>query len=240
MSFSRSAVPLATRNDDGGSFRQHRPYFVGWYGLTAICALLDVVCFMGLGGVFAGMMTGNLLLLAVSVGNDADSVTLLRQVTPILCFSLGALLGGRLMRLSTPLRERRVGFVVEWLLLVLATGIAWLGQPETGNWAGQSIVALLGLAMGAHGAMVRRFGIPDLATNVMTTTLANWMSDTRAANGSHPHSARRGVSILVFLCSGVLGALLWKWGGLLAPLVVATGLMTVLLYPLLKGSRPVA
>ncbi|MFQ1062406.1 YoaK family protein [Bordetella trematum] len=220
------------------SFWQRRQYFIGWYGLTAICALLDVVCFMALGEVFASMMTGNLLLLAASVGTGADWDTLIRQMTPIVVFSAGAVLGGRLLRLPAPWKERRLGFVVEWLLLVIATLIALTFQPETDNWAGQSVVALLGLAMGVHGAMVRGLGVADLATNVMTTTLASWMSDTRAAGGNHKHSARRGMSIAVCLCSGVLGAVLWKWNGLQAPLVMATLLMTLLLYPLLNGIRP--
>jgi len=32
--------------------------------ITVICGLVDAVCFIGLGGVFAEMMTGNLLLMA--------------------------------------------------------------------------------------------------------------------------------------------------------------------------------
>ncbi len=229
--------PTASPDVPATPWQRHQ-YLVGWYGLTAICALLDVVCFMALGEVFASMMTGNLLLLAVSLGTGAGWETLARQALPIAVFMIGAVLGGRLLRLPEPWPRRRPGFVLEWALLVLATLMALTMRPEAGNGAGQGIVALLGLAMGVHGAMVRGLGVPDLATNVMTTTLASWMADTRAAGGSHHHTARRGMSVAVFVASGVVGAALWKWGGLQAPLIAATLLMTLLLPPLLKGSRP--
>jgi Protein of unknown function (DUF1275) len=36
--------------------------------ISSTCGLVDAVCFLALGGVFAEMMTGNLLLMALSIG----------------------------------------------------------------------------------------------------------------------------------------------------------------------------
>ena len=43
-------------------------YKYGVYLLTCVCGMVDVVCFLGLNGVFAEMMTGNLLMIAISIG----------------------------------------------------------------------------------------------------------------------------------------------------------------------------
>jgi uncharacterized membrane protein YoaK (UPF0700 family) len=66
------------------------------------------------------------------------------------------------------IRERRLGFAVEWLLIVTATLVAAAAHPDAHNVAGHAVVALLALAMGWQNAMVRTHGVPDLATNVMT------------------------------------------------------------------------
>jgi uncharacterized protein DUF1275 len=47
----------------------------GLYMISAICGLVDAVCFLVLGGVFAEMMTGNLLLMAFSIGWARRSAT---------------------------------------------------------------------------------------------------------------------------------------------------------------------
>jgi hypothetical protein len=46
-------------------------------------------------------------------------------------FSLGALLGGRLLRGPQKLEERRIGFAVEWVLIVAATAVTWVSKPPT-------------------------------------------------------------------------------------------------------------
>ncbi len=81
--------------------------------ISAMCGLIDAVCFLALGGVFAEMMTGNLLLMAFSFGTNASLGDTARYVPAIGAFTLGALLGGRLLRGPQKLRERRVGFFVE-------------------------------------------------------------------------------------------------------------------------------
>jgi hypothetical protein len=80
-------------------------------------------------------------------------------------FSLGALLGGRLLRGPQKLQERRIGFAIEWVLIVAATALTWVSEPNAHNLAGNLVVAMLALAMVIQNAMVRVHGVPDLATN---------------------------------------------------------------------------
>ena len=217
-------------------------YQIAWYGLTSICALIDVVCFVALGGVFASMMTGNLLLLAVSVGSGSGWIDVGRQALPIAMFAVGAVLGARLMRTSDLLPKRmqswRLGFALEWLFLVCATVLAWRMDSTELNATSQMIVTLLGLSMGVHGAMVRGHGVPDLGSNVMTTILATLMADTRIAKGDSKHWQRRSVSICVFFVAGIMGALLLKVGSMAVPLSVACLILTAALYSLMTATPP--
>jgi hypothetical protein len=55
----------------GPARRRLKDVTTGLYMITAICGLVDAVCFIGLGGVFAEMMTGNLLLMAFLIGTGS-------------------------------------------------------------------------------------------------------------------------------------------------------------------------
>jgi hypothetical protein len=72
------------------------PYKHGVFALSAICGLVDAACFLALGGVFAELMTGNLLLIAfaLAAGNlfGAHALACLFAILP---FCLGALVAGR-------------------------------------------------------------------------------------------------------------------------------------------------
>jgi uncharacterized membrane protein YoaK (UPF0700 family) len=68
---------------------------------SSTCGLVDAVCFLALGGVFAEMMTRNLLLMALSIGTGRSAWHSARYIPAIVAFSLGALLGGLLLRFGT-------------------------------------------------------------------------------------------------------------------------------------------
>jgi uncharacterized membrane protein YoaK (UPF0700 family) len=209
----------------------------GLYLIAAICGLVDAVCFLRLGHVFAEMMTGNLLLLAFSIGTGAPFAGGARYLPAILAFTAGALLGGRLLRGPEKLKERRIGFAVEWLVLVAATVHAGVNAPSDDNMAGQILIAALALAMGLQNAMVREHGVPDLATNVMTLTYTGIIADSGLAGGDNRNWRRRGLSIGLFCASAAIGAVLLQFG-LVWPLVLASTVFSVAMLPLLFGAHP--
>jgi uncharacterized membrane protein YoaK (UPF0700 family) len=43
--------------------------------ISATCGRVDALCFLALGGVFAEMMTGNLLPMALSIGTTISPAT---------------------------------------------------------------------------------------------------------------------------------------------------------------------
>lgn len=138
----------------------------GLYMISATCGLVDALCFLALGGVFAEMMTGNLLLMALSIGTGSALGQSARYIPAIVAFSLGALIGGRLLRGPQKPQERRIGFAVELVIIIAATALTWVSEPDAHNVAGYVVVAMLALAMGIQNAMVRVHGVPDIATNL--------------------------------------------------------------------------
>ncbi len=223
-----------------GTLRTHtagtlRTYTTGLYLITAICGLLDAVCFLAVGGVFAEIMTGNLLLMAFTVGSGDPVEDTTKFLLPLAAFALGALGGGRLLRGSAQIRERRLGFAFEWLLIVAAVVISAVGSPDDSNGIGLVVVALLAFAMGIQNAMVRVHGIPDLATNVMTLTLTAIIADSRPAGGDSRNWRRRTLSVSLFVVSAALGAFLLSFD-VFWPLLLAAVIFSIALIPLIGGT----
>jgi uncharacterized membrane protein YoaK (UPF0700 family) len=221
-----------------GNLKEHfSDVKLGLYMISSTCGLVDAVCFLALGGVFAEMMTGNLLLMSLSIGTGSTIGQSARYIPAILAFSLGALLGGRLLRGPQKFQERRIGFAVEWVLILTATALTWLCQPDDQNLAGSVVVAMLAMAMGIQNAMVRVHGVPDLATNVMTMTFTAILADCTVAGGTNPNWRRRVASVGLFTMSAAIGGLLLRFGTVW-PLVLTSIVFSLAMIPLLFGKKP--
>lgn len=90
--------------------------------------------------------------------------------------------------------------------------------------------------MGIQNAMVRTYGVPDLATNVMTLTFTGIIADSKPVKGSNKNLKRRAMSVGLFFLSALIGALLIHIDPRL-PLILASIIFTLALYPLLYGQR---
>ena len=206
------------------------------YLITGVCGFVDAACFLSMGGVFAEIMTGNLLFLCFAIGTGQPILGVTKYLLVIAAFLLGALAGGRLLR--GPLAEQRIGFAVEWAFLVIALALTAILQPREAGLERDVVTSLLAFAMGMQNALVRRHGVPDLATNVMTLTATALVADSAVAGGHNENSHRRSVSIAIFLVSGTAGAALTTWLGPWAPLAVSVALLTVALTGLIVRDGP--
>jgi uncharacterized membrane protein YoaK (UPF0700 family) len=224
-------------------------YKHGVFALSAICGLVDAACFLALGGVFAELMTGNLLLIALALaGGNICGPHALACLFAIIPFCLGALTAGAWANDRHPLGARLIGYPAEYAAVVLATILALVLDPQRAgptagyiggsggalDWQRSLIVALLAFAMGIHNALMRKHGVPDIATNVLTLTLAGLMAESRLAGGQSPHWQRRLLSIALFVGSAAAGASLLRFG-VAAPLIVASLIFTLALWPLMNG-----
>jgi uncharacterized membrane protein YoaK (UPF0700 family) len=197
--------------------------------LTATTGLVDAVSFLGLGRVFTANMTGNVVFLAFAIAG-AKGLSISASLLALASFLAGALAGGRL-GVAMEQRSRRQWLVIagtsEAVLLAGAV-VAAIGVPVTGTFGQRwPIVALTAAAMGIRNATVRRLGVADLTTTVLTLTLTGVAADSSLAGGTNPHPTRRLGSVVSMFIGALVGAALVLHVGLVWPLVIACGLAVV-------------
>src|SRR5262249_25177405 len=171
-----------------------------------LCGLVDAACFLAFGEVFAEMMTGNLLLLCFRIGTGHSVFHQAVYLIALGAFALGNIAGGRLVR--GPPGHTPLGLLLA--LGVLATAVL-LSMPlplSSLEPARDVVIALLAFAMGMQNALLRRHGVPDLATNVMTLTLTALVADSRLGGGKNERWQRRFGSIGMFMLGAGFGAAL--------------------------------
>jgi uncharacterized membrane protein YoaK (UPF0700 family) len=87
-------------------------------------------------------------------------------------------------------------------VLVLTAALLSRGYDLTQlapTWRLAALLALTACAMGVRNATVRRFGVPDLTTTVLTLTLTGLGADSSLACGTNPRWRRRMLSIFAML-----------------------------------------
>jgi uncharacterized membrane protein YoaK (UPF0700 family) len=200
--------------------------------LTFTTGLVDGVSYLGLGHVFAANMTGNIVLLGFGIAGSGG-LPIVSPLVALAAFLLGAGGGGLLARRSAgrPADQIMRTLAIEVGLVGAALVLAAAIEIRANDASGDSIVALLALAMGVRNATVRTLAVPDLTTTVLTMTLTGLAADSQIFGGSGGGTTRRVAAVVAMLSGAVAGALLLK-ASLLLPLAAAAGLalFTALVY----------
>ncbi|HEX4249959.1 MAG TPA: YoaK family protein [Pseudonocardia sp.] len=204
------AAPLrdAWRTLVPGRDGPHGPLTSVLVALTVVTGMVDAFSYLVLDHVFVANMTGNVLFVAFALAG-APEFSLLSSVVSLLAFVVGASAAGRLSRGIRPHRgwQLLVLCAVETVLLLAAYGCALLvGLPSTDVWR-YVLIVLTALAMGMQGGLVRRLGVPDLSTLVMTTTIIGMGTDSRPGAGRDGKVGTRLVSVLALTIGALLGGL---------------------------------
>ncbi len=198
--------------------------------LTATTGLVDAVSVLALGHVFTANMTGNVVFLGFAAAGHRD-FSAARCMLAIVAFVVGAAIGGHLGAAMAGATQRR------WLVteaaiecaLFMAAALLSLGYDPTTlapAWQLGALLVLTAIAMGLRNATVRRLGVADLTTTVLTMTFTGLGADSTFAGGTNPRWPRRTLSVLTMLIGAVVGALLVRNGGVAAPLAL-TGVVVL-------------
>ncbi|WP_413787933.1 YoaK family protein [Streptomyces murinus] len=197
--------------------------------LTVVSGLIDAVSYLGLGRVFTANMTGNVVVLGFAAAGAAG-FSVPRTATSLVCFLLGAVVGGRVATRfgggGSRRRWARLTLAAEAVLVGLAAAAAFLWPDRAGTV--YALIALTAFAMGVRNATVRKLGVPDLTTTVLTMTLTGLAADSRLGNGTGHRSPRRTASVIAMLGGAFLGAWLVLHHGLGIPLLIAAVASAVL------------
>ncbi|KOV71087.1 YoaK family protein [Streptomyces sp. MMG1121] len=196
--------------------------------LTVVSGLIDAVSYLGLGRVFTANMTGNVVVLGFAAAGAPD-FSVPHTATSLGCFLLGAVTGGRLTaRVGKGSRRRRTRLTLtaEAVLVAMSAAVAFAWPHATGKV--YALIALTAFAMGLRNATVRKLGIPDLTTTVLTMTLTGLASESRLGDATGHRSPRRTAAVIAMLAGACLGAWLVLHHGLGIPLLIAAAASAVL------------
>lgn len=176
-------------------------------GLTFVTGLIDAVSFLGLGHIFTANMTGNVVLLGFAAAGTTG-LSLARSGFALVAFFSGAWLGGRVaVRIGERAwRELAVTALSVEAALLFAAAIAALGLGTDLTELPARlypVIALTGIAMGIRNAVVRKLGVSDLTTTVLTLAITGLAAEF-ASHACPPQPRRRRVASVVVMFTGAL------------------------------------
>lgn len=175
--------------------------------LTFATGLVDAISVLILGHVFVANMTGNIIFLGFWFV-PRSGVDLTAAIVAFVAFLAGTVIGGRL--------SRHLGARARWWLttslgievVVLTTLSILAGTGVLSYQTDTKLVLITGLAItfGLQNATARRFGIPELSTTVLTSTVVGIGVDSRLAGGAGSREKLR-YGVILAMCGGaVVGA----------------------------------
>lgn len=180
-------------------------------GLTGVTGLVDAVSFLSLGHVFTANMTGNVVFLGFAIAGVPE-VSAARSLTALVAFLIGAMVGGKVLARAGAgaIQPALILFGLEMAFLAAAmfAAIGYQGGPSAAPIPVYLIIVFTAVAMGLRNAAVRKLGVADLTTTVLTLTVTGLAADSSLAGGSNPRWLRRLGSIVAMFVGAAAGAIL--------------------------------
>ena len=171
------------------------PLVVTLAALTVVSGFVDAVSFLGFGHVFTANMTGNVVLIGFAAAG-APGFSLAASLSALGAFLAGAVVEGRLAQRVLPVRNLLlITMVIEAACTAAAAVVAGTAPAVGSGWPRFTIIGLLAVGVGLRNSAVRRVGVPDMSTTVLTTTLTGLASGSVLAGGpTRTHDSGRRLS----------------------------------------------
>jgi uncharacterized membrane protein YoaK (UPF0700 family) len=214
--------------------------------LTFATGLADSISILALGHVFVANMTGNVIFLGFWLA-PRTTIDLTAVAVALPTFICTTIVSGRLSR-HFGLRTRA------WITTVLTTEIVLLMALSvlagTGVLRYQAdskliMIGLLAVTFGLQHSSARQFGIQELSTTVLTSTIVSFGLDSRLAGGTGERQRLR-IGVVATMCAGAFfGATMSRY--VIAPVFVVTAAViatSLLIFrfgpPAAKTAAPIA
>src|ERR1700754_3842501 len=209
---------------------------VGLLLLTFATGIVDAVSVLTLGHVFVANMTGNIIFLGFWFVPHAG-IDLTAAVVAFVSFVAGTVLGGRLARHID--RQVRLWLTtalgVEVVVLAALSILAGAGVLNYHDNTKLILIAGMAVTFGSQNATARQFGIQELSTTVLTSTIVGIGFDSRLAGGSG-HRERLRYSVVLTMCAGALvGATLTRW--VVAPVIALAAAVVAMAAAIFRFGR---
>jgi len=170
--------------------------------LTFATGLVDAVSVLELGHVFVANMTGNIIFLGFWLAPHTV-VDVTAALVAFVCFVTGAVLGGRLARhLDREIRRwLTITLSMEVVMLVTLSILTAAGVLDYHDNTKLFLIAGLAVTFGIQNSTARQFGIQELSTTVLTTTISGLGFDSRLAGGTGDREKLR-YGVVITMCAG--------------------------------------
>lgn len=141
--------------------------------LAGVAGSIDVMSYFRLDHVFTANMTGNTILLGLSIGQGKLSSSL-HSLAALAGFIIGALIGAFIVENKKKGWSYYItlSFAVESLIIALLAMIWLQGRPPDGFLLYLAI-SLSAIAMGMQSATIRHLNIPGVVTTFITGTMTS-------------------------------------------------------------------
>ncbi|CDO86453.1 hypothetical protein AWC29_09275 [Mycobacterium triplex] len=198
--------------------------------LTFATGLADSLSILVLGHVFVANMTGNVIFLGFWLA-PRTSIDLTAVSVALPTFVITTILSGRLSRHFGDRARQWITTVLaaEIVLLLTLSILAGAGVLHYHDNTKLIMIGFLTVTFGLQHSSARQFGIQELSTTVLTSTIVSLGLDSRLAGGTGERQKLR-FSVIFTMCAGAfLGATLSRF--FIAPVftltaaVVATSLL---------------
>ena len=192
--------------------------------LTFATGLIDAVSVLVLGHVFVANMTGNVIFLGFWFAPHSG-VDMTAAVVAFAGFVIGTVLGGRFARhLDYQTRLWLTAALgTEVLALLTMSVLAGAGVLDYHDDTKLILIAGLALVFGSQNAAARQFGVQELSTTVLTSTIVGLGVDSRLAGGTGERQKLRYAVILTMFGGAMVGATMTRF--VVAPVITLAGLV---------------
>jgi uncharacterized membrane protein YoaK (UPF0700 family) len=196
--------------------------------LTVVTGLVDSFSYLVLGHVFVANMTGNVVFLAFALAG-AKGFSIVSSLLAITAFLVGSLAGGVLISRMGSNRGRlfSVSTAVQVLLVGIAAIVTLFSPNPVPTTYGYVLIAILSITLGIQNTAVRKLGVPDLTTTVLTLTITGIGADSRIVGGSGSKAGRRLLSVVSMFLGAFIGTLLILYVSIGYPLLVVSAITVV-------------
>jgi uncharacterized membrane protein YoaK (UPF0700 family) len=189
--------------------------------LTFATGLADAISILVLGHVFVANMTGNVIFLGFWLA-PRTNIDLTAVAVALPTFVCTTIVSGRLFRHFGERTRRWITTVLatEIVLLVALSILAGTGVLRYHDNTKLITIGLLAVTFGLQHSSARQFGIPELSTTVLTSTIVSLGLDSRLAGGTGARQKLR-FSVVFTMCVGAfLGATMSRY--VVAPVFALT------------------
>jgi uncharacterized membrane protein YoaK (UPF0700 family) len=189
--------------------------------LTLATGLADSISILVLGHVFVANMTGNVIFLGFWLAPKTN-IDLTAVVVALPTFVCTTIVSGRLSRHFGARTRPWITTVLasEIVLLVTLSILAGTGVLHYHDDTKLIMIGLLAVTFGLQHSSARQFGIQELSTTVLTSTIVSLGLDSHLAGGTGAREKLR-FSVVFTMCAGAfLGATMSRF--VVAPVFVVT------------------